>query len=126
MSVPPSENPHAGGNAVVLDIGGDIGALVVRMPREMLGVEIQLEPADAGGSDGQGHGHGHGLVHHPHRAVVDRPLHWGHTVPSLVFEAVTAGDYVLRVLPQGPPAVPVTVGGGSVTEAVWPGRDGDD
>ena len=28
-----SENPHAGQGSVLLDIGGDVGALVVTMPR---------------------------------------------------------------------------------------------
>lgn len=43
------ENYHVHGGAPVLDIGGDIGALVVTMDREALGTELHLrsehEPA---------------------------------------------------------------------------------
>ena len=34
------ENSHAGQGSVVLDIGGDVGALVVTMPAELEGVEV--------------------------------------------------------------------------------------
>jgi hypothetical protein len=37
-----AENPHAGQGMVVLDIGGDIGALVVTMPDGALGTELHL------------------------------------------------------------------------------------
>ncbi len=38
------ENPNAGRGSVVLDIGGDIGALVVEMPAEMDGLEVEIVP----------------------------------------------------------------------------------
>ena len=38
MSVPAAENPYAGQGTVLLDIGGDVGALVVTMPAGMEGV----------------------------------------------------------------------------------------
>ena len=36
------ENPFAGQGSVLLDIGGDVGALVVTMPLAIEGVEIEL------------------------------------------------------------------------------------
>jgi hypothetical protein len=51
------ENPHAGQGSVMLDIGGDVGALVVTMPPELEGV---------GGGD-QSHRHrSRGPPHAPH------------------------------------------------------------
>ena len=40
------ENPHAGQGSVVLDIGGDVGALVVTMPPELEGVEVEINRID--------------------------------------------------------------------------------
>jgi hypothetical protein len=103
------ENPHAGQGMVVLDIGGDVGALVVTMPQSMLGQEIEVvtrrEPA------------GH---HRPHVAVVPRPM-GGETVPSLVFPELVEGSYAL--VPKGTDDVRlrVEVRGGEVTTAAWPG-----
>ena len=42
-----TENPHAGQGPVVLDIGGDVGALVVAMPETMAGVEIEIRSVGA-------------------------------------------------------------------------------
>jgi hypothetical protein len=41
------ENPHAGQGSVVLDIGGDVGALVVTMPAELEGVEVEINRIDS-------------------------------------------------------------------------------
>jgi len=41
------ENPHAGQGSVVLDIGGDVGALVVTMPAELEGVEVEINSIDS-------------------------------------------------------------------------------
>ena len=61
-----AENPHAGQGMVVLDIGGDIGALVVSAPDAMGDVEIEIcpsgarnEPPDDGGDWWQGEWHAH-------------------------------------------------------------------
>jgi hypothetical protein len=40
------ENSHAGQGSVVLDIGGDVGALVVTMPPELEGVEVEINRID--------------------------------------------------------------------------------
>ena len=39
-----AENPHAGQGMVVLDIGGDIGALIVHAPSSLADVEIEIAP----------------------------------------------------------------------------------
>ena len=38
------DNSHAGQGPVVLDIGGDVGALVVAMPAGLTGSEIEARP----------------------------------------------------------------------------------
>lgn len=117
------ENPHAGQGSVLLDIGDDIGALVVTMPAELVGEEVEILPADEvghGHDHGHDHGHGHHDGHHrPHVAVVDRPVAGG-TVPSLVFPELVEGTYAL--VPKGTDDVRLTVDirGGEVSTATWP------
>lgn len=41
------DNSFAGQGAVVLDIGDDIGALIVTMPADLEGVEIEIRPVGA-------------------------------------------------------------------------------
>ena len=55
---------YAGQGAVVLDIGGDVGALVVHMPAELAGIEIEICPA---GADRY-------AEHRDHVAVLGRPV----------------------------------------------------
>lgn len=120
------ENPHAGkGSSVLLDIGGDIGALVITMPSELTGKEVELRPTDRVATSGQaeehGHGHGHGHGHAlPHVAVVPRPSPEGEIVHSAVFFEVPHGTYELYVRPDGPVRLTVDVAGGAVTESAWP------
>jgi hypothetical protein len=139
-----AENPYAGRGSVLLDIGGDVGALVVVMPPALDGVEIEIKPAaphghqahgehgehraDQPGGDahhqdhhdhGHEHDHDHGPVHHPHVAVVARPVSGG-LVHSLVFPELVAGGYELYRKPDGPVELSVSVIGGEVTEARWP------
>ena len=113
------ENPYAGQGAVLLDIGGDIGALVVTMPEAMVDTEVEIRPV--GGARSHSHeGHPH---HHPghlaHVAVVARPVAGG-TVPSLVFGELEAGRYDL--FEKGHPdhvVLTVDVEGGRVSSADW-------
>lgn len=128
------ENPHAGQGPVVFDIGGDVGALVVEMPRAMLGVEVEIRPRGASGAAAHQHehgtqhththehgdGHGH---HHPHVAVVDRPTPSG-WVPSLVFGELAEGCYELYEKDGGPVELTADVRGGEVTFSTWPGSPG--
>jgi hypothetical protein len=103
-----NENPHAGQGSVLLDIGGDVGALVVTMPASMLGEEIEVMT----GRDQPGQ-------HRPHVAVVPRPI-GDETVPSLVFAELVEGSYAL--VPKGTDDIRLRleVRGGEVTSAVWP------
>lgn len=117
---------------MLLDIGGDIGALVVEMPAELEGLEIELRPVGssvppgpkhAKGHSNDEHDHGHHHGHHhglPHVAVVPRPTPAGDTVYSVVFYEVPEGRYELYVRPDGPVRLTVDVSGGKVTYAIWP------
>ncbi|MGA8255456.1 MAG: hypothetical protein WB767_02675 [Nocardioides sp.] len=124
------ENPHAGQGTVLLDIGGDIGAVVVTMPDTMIGHEVDIVEvgSDLSVSDdhdhdhdhGHGHGHGHGPGDRPHVAVVRRPMPGGGEIPALVYPEVTEGSYWL--LPKGTDEIVMTVDvvGGQVTAVTWP------
>jgi hypothetical protein len=109
MSAAHAENPFAGQGSVLLDIGDDIGAVVVAMPPSMEGEEVEIRPVPA-----SAHQH-----HHPHVAVVNRPVAGGE-VPSLVFPEVGAGRYGLY--PKGTEVrkLTVLVAGGAVVTAQWP------
>jgi hypothetical protein len=118
-----SENPHAGkGSSVLLDIGGDVGALVVEMPAALEGEEIELRGLHHHHT-GHGHGHGHGL---PHVAVVPRTSPDGQVIHSAVFFEVAEGSYELYVRPSGQVQLTVEVTGGAVTHAKWSGPEGQE
>jgi hypothetical protein len=119
-----NENPHAGQGSVLLDIGGDVGALVVSMPPAMVGVEIEIAPVgevahEHGHHHQHGHGHGHGHGHRPHVAVVDRPVTDGHQ-PSLVFPDLVGGSYELFDKGQDTVLLTAEITGGQVTFLEWP------
>ncbi|MEP7178074.1 MAG: hypothetical protein ABI775_03200 [Pseudonocardiales bacterium] len=132
------ENPHAGQGMVVLDIGGDIGALMVPTPASMAGLEIEICPAgtrherpDEGGDWWQGewrsHSHPPHLAAHahshqsawPHVAVLARRVA-DTTAYSAVFPGLRSGQYELWLRPGGPTAIRIAVVGGRVTTAAWP------
>jgi len=136
---PSTENPHAGQGPVLLDIGGDVGALIVTMPAAMEGVEIEIRPRDghagpAGSARPGGHEHDHhhgdhehgdgsAGTAHPHLvhvAVVARPADGG-VVHSAVFPDLVEGSYELSEKPFDQVRVSVAVTGGEVAQAVWPG-----
>jgi hypothetical protein len=132
-----AHNAFAGNGAVVLDIGGDIGALVVAMPAGLDGVEIEIRPVgaepdhDHGHDHSDGHGHAHSHSRHPHVAVVARPSgpsgpsgpRGQRRLPSLVYPELVEGGYELYEKLGGPVRLRATVRGGEVTEAVWPDSD---
>lgn len=139
------ENPFAGQGPVLLDIGGDVGALVVAMPAEAEGLEVEIRPSGStAGRAGQrppqdpahdhGHQHGHqhdhhhdhdhdhthdGDVHHPHVGVVARPGADGPAY-SLVYPEVTEGSYELVPIPGDTVVMTAEVSGGVVTYTAWP------
>jgi hypothetical protein len=114
-----NENPHAGQGSVLLDIGGDVGALVISMPPAMVGVEIEIAPVGGSHEHGHGHGHGHEHGHRPHVAVVDRPVTDGHQ-PSLVFPDLVEGSYELFDKGQDTVLLTAEIIGGQVTFLEWP------
>jgi hypothetical protein len=111
------ENPHAGQGSVLLDIGGDIGALVVAMPASMLGQEIEIDGVEV--VHPHGHTHGHGHAHRAHVAVVDRPVPGG-TQPSLVFPELSEGSYALYAKGAHEVLLTAEITGGQVTFVEWP------
>jgi len=127
------ENPFAGQGSVLLDIGGDVGALVVTMPATMLDLEVEIRPVGSGPhlvehvhhDDHPDHGHGQEHVHesgghhHPHVAVVERPVVGG-VVPSLVFPELVEGRYELYVKETDDVRLTVAVTGGEVATVAWP------
>jgi hypothetical protein len=127
-----SENPFAGQGCVLLDIGDDVGALVVTMPEATVGLEVEIRPIGTEGvqhfnphphdhaHEGHAHDHDHGHDHLVHVAVVPRPV-GNETVPSLVYPELATGTY--DVFEKGQPdavALTVEVQGGRVTLADWP------
>jgi hypothetical protein len=116
-----AENPYAGQGSVLLDIGGDVGAVILHLPAAWEGAEVEyrrLGEPDAHHHEhlhdhDQDHDHGHGHGHRPHVAVVGRPA--GDRIAySAVFPELVAGPYVLS-LPDGS-EIDVDVEGGVVTE----------
>lgn len=103
------EHAGAGQGPVLLDIGGDVGALVVRFPADMAGLELGIdpEPARPGWPAGQ------------HVAVIARTA--GTQVQyTAVFPALPSGRYRLFCRPGGVVRLHARVHGGRVTELRWP------
>jgi hypothetical protein len=114
------ENPHAGQGSVLLDIGGDIGALVVTTPASMVGVEVEIGPEGAAfGHHHHDHDQSHEHGHLAHVAVVRRPVQGGE-VPALVFGELSAGRYGLAEKGTSDVRLVVDVRGGEVTSVEWP------
>jgi hypothetical protein len=94
-------------DAVVVDIGGDTGALVVYAPEDLIGHEIEIARDDENVDST-----------HPVHNVVRRRQIGTRSVCAAVFPDLAAGTYV----PYGDPQVradPFVVRGGSVTEIEW-------
>ncbi len=115
MSTPDrAENPFAGQGSVLLDIGEDVGAVVVVMPETMEGVEVEIRPDHP--QLQRGHAY---RTHHPHVAVVNRPVEGGQ-LPSLVFAEVEQGSYGLYLKGTDHRQLDVRVVGGEVAVVDWP------
>lgn len=96
--------PSAVGS-VVLNLGGDVGALIIQADRDLLGVEIEISPVDEDGRPD-----------HPHRThsmVRERQ-----TAPQPRFDAVypdlQAGRYTIWHDATTPAGI-VTITGGQIT-----------
>jgi len=94
--------PHP--EQVVLDIGEDIGALIVHTDAAMLGVEVEISPT---GHDDQ----------RSHKDVLQREIN-GRPAYTAVFDKLPEGTYTLwvddRVRARG-----VAIQGASVAELDW-------
>jgi hypothetical protein len=91
--------------SVLLDIGGDVGALSVLMPAARLGWEIEISPAGR-------------PEHRTHTAVRERRL-GSRTQFSAVFPALSAGVYTLWLDATTSADDVVVISGGSVTRLDW-------
>jgi hypothetical protein len=98
-ALPPSTE-----GSVVMEVGGDVGALVVYTPDALAGAEIELARR---GDDQQ----------FVHTEVRERQLPDG-VIFAGVFPAVPSGDYTLLPL-HAFPARDVSVEGGRVAELTW-------
>jgi hypothetical protein len=106
---PESVPAPSGEGTVVLDIGGDTGAVVIHTPAPMDGAELEIRPV---GDVWRG----------AHTGVRQRDLRDG-VCFAAVFGALPAGRHQLRVRgTETEPVLEVAVNGGAITEAVWPDR----
>jgi hypothetical protein len=95
--------------SVVVDIGGDVGAAIVRTPASLVGSEIEIRRCDAPW-DGT------------HVAVRSRNVPGG-DVYAAFFPSLARGDYEIRLRgdEHGPVATLAVEGGGvSETSLSWP------
>ena len=92
-------------DSLILDIGGDIGAVIIHAGREMSETEIEISP----GSD-PATKRSHNVVH-----ARQGQLGTGYTA---VFPSVPAGEYTIW-RPEGGAKAAVTVHGGQITEHRW-------
>lgn len=89
---------------VVLEIGGDVGALILRTDPAMHGKEIEISPADDDGL-------------RSHKEVLERNIS-GDAAFTAVFDGLRGGTYTLwkdgRARARG-----VHVSGGEITQLDW-------
>jgi hypothetical protein len=97
-----ASRPHP--EQVVLDIGGDLGALIVHTGPHMVGVEIEIS-ADARDND------------RTHKEVLEREIN-GRPAYTAVFDKLEHGAYTLWV-GDAARARGVAVSAGAVSELDW-------
>ncbi|WP_433531564.1 phospholipase [Micromonospora sp. CA-263727] len=91
---------------VMLNLGGDTGALIIHTGRQLLGREIEVSRADREGEP------------RTHAAVRERQVRDG-TFHSAVLPDLPAGVYTVW-WDDDTPAGTVAVAGGAVAEFTWP------
>jgi hypothetical protein len=106
MHIATEENPTARPHTehVVLDIGEDIGALIVHTDASMLGTEIEISPT---GQDAR----------RTHKDVLQREIN-GRPAHTAVFDKLREGSYTLWV-DDAPRFRDVAITGGAVAELRW-------
>lgn len=90
-------------DALVLDIGGDIGALIIYADERCLGAEVDITPAGTPQS-------------HDLHTMVRRRRATGHDVIAGLYPEVLQGTYTVWGLGHSGPVGEVTVRGGHVSE----------
>ena len=102
MSEEPVYRPHP--EPVVLDIGGEIGALIVYADGDLTDIPVEVSPT---GDDGARF----------HQHVLERPTPEGSN-HAAVFDKITQGSYTLWL--HGEPRVrDLVITGGEVAEVDW-------
>jgi hypothetical protein len=96
---------QAGDGPTVLDIGDDVGALVLHTSADLVGAEIEISP------DGAPQRRRHVAVH--------TRQYPGGTAYAAVYYGLTAGRYELWA-GDGSVALTVRIDGNTITEAAWP------
>jgi hypothetical protein len=98
-------NHVAGNGPTVIDIGDDVGALVLYTTEELVGAEIEISP------DVEPDRRRHVAVH---------PRQYpGGTAYAAVYYGLEAGSYQLWAA-DGSVALTVSIEGNTITEAMWP------
>jgi hypothetical protein len=92
--------------SVVLNVGADIGALVLHTPADLDGREIEISP------------YGIPAARRTHSQVRERRA-GGSTQHAAVYPGLTAGDYIIW-RDATTPAGLVTINGSHVTSYHWP------
>lgn len=95
----------SGSGTVVLELGPGAGALVLRVPAELNGAEIDISLTSGGGR------RTHSMVRPRHVA--------GGTQYAAVYPGLPPGDYTIW-RDQLTPVWTVTISAGAVTTATWP------
>jgi hypothetical protein len=111
------DHSHAGQGPVMLDIGDDIGALIVTMPAELVGAEVEACPVAGPAFADYAGGHLPHVAVHARQAGGSSPQH------TAVFGELQDGEYELYLRPNEPVRLRVLVRGGEVSTAVWPTSD---
>lgn len=96
--------PQADTEAVLLDIGDGVGALILYTSPELRGIEIEVSPTDADS-------------HRTHTEVLERRIN-GQRVFAGVFARLPAGHYRIWTDDPGLPAA-VSIASGRVAEVDW-------
>jgi hypothetical protein len=97
-----SARPHP--EFVVLDIGGDVGALIVHTDADLHGTEVEISPA---GEDDR----------RAHKDVLERSID-GRSAYTAVFYELAQGTYTLWSEGEAR-ARDVTIAGGTIAEVDW-------
>jgi hypothetical protein len=95
-----------GPGTVVLDLGADVGALILYTPADLDGAEIEISRDDDPG------------VRRTHSQVRQRPMAAA-TAYAAVYPSLTAGQYTIW-RDEHSPAATATITGGQVTSCRWP------